>query len=341
MRHSLASAGACSLLVAGLLSVACDRKQAPGERIGSSEPAPVHVTLALNWVPEPEFGGFYAARESGAYRRNGLDVEIQGGGGDVPVVQLVATGRAQFATVGGDELVTARSRGAELVAVFATFQTSPQCIMVHSERGLSKIEDAFQSGTVALEIGLAFSKYLKTKFKWGSVNVVPYDGGIARFLTDPNFAQQGYATSEPIAARRGGAHPQVFLVADTGFNPYGTVIVTGRKFAESNPGLVRKFVESSRAGWELYLKDPGPTNAVLGRLNRTMDEATLATVAEAQRPFIETEETRSLGLGAMTADRWRALSTILVDLALIPSAPSIDTLFMPPPDRASAAKIGP
>src|SRR5690242_7995775 len=90
------------------------------------------LVLALNWVPEPEFGGFYAARETGAYRRQGFDVDIRGGGAGVPVVQMVATGRADFGTVGADELVTARARGADVVAVFATFQTSPQGIMVHA-----------------------------------------------------------------------------------------------------------------------------------------------------------------------------------------------------------------
>src|SRR5436190_13524344 len=60
---------------------------APGEAT-----APSKVTLALNWVPEPEFGGFYAAREAGDYKKQGLEVEILGGGAGSPVLQMVATG---------------------------------------------------------------------------------------------------------------------------------------------------------------------------------------------------------------------------------------------------------
>jgi NitT/TauT family transport system substrate-binding protein len=310
--------------------LACKREWASDKKTGTPAAHAAHVTLALNWVPEPEFGGFYAARDSGAYAKNGLDVEIRGGSADVPVVQMVATGRIEFATVGGDELVIARARGADVVAVFATFQTSPQCIMAHAERHLAKIEDVFQSGTVALETGLAFTKFLKKKFPWGGATVVPYDGGIARFLVDPNFAQQGYATSEPIAATRAGAHPQVFLIADAGFNPYDTVVVTGRAFAEKNPDVVRNFVIATRAGWRSYLDAPAPTNAVLGNLNKAMDAATFAAIAEAQKPFIETAETKSLGLGAMTSDRWKALSSTLLDLALIPSAVAADSLFIAP-----------
>jgi NitT/TauT family transport system substrate-binding protein len=324
-------------LISALCALACGKKAtsagSEGAPVASSSAAPTntHVTLALNWVPEPEFGGFYAARESGAYAKNGLDVEVRGGSADVPVVQMVATGRVEFATVGGDELVIAESRGADVVAVFATFQTSPQCIMVHAERHLTKLEDVFQSGTVALETGLSFTKFLKAEFKWGGATVVPYDGGIAHFLIDPNFAQQGYATSEPIAAKRAGQNPQVFLVSDAGFNPYDTVVVTGRKFAENNPDLVQKFVLATRAGWRNYLDDPAPTNAVLGKLNKTMDAATFAAIADAQKPFIETPETKKLGLGGMTTERWKALSQTLLDLSLIPSAPNPSTLFIAPP----------
>ncbi len=54
------------------------------------------VKLALDWVPEPEFGGFYAARQMGAFAKEKLEVDIAGGGAGVPVVQMVATGKARI-----------------------------------------------------------------------------------------------------------------------------------------------------------------------------------------------------------------------------------------------------
>src|SRR5206468_2318086 len=38
------------------------------------------IKLALNWVPEPEFGGIYSAKQSGAFDKHGLDVNIQPAG---------------------------------------------------------------------------------------------------------------------------------------------------------------------------------------------------------------------------------------------------------------------
>jgi NitT/TauT family transport system substrate-binding protein len=322
MRASIFAVAAISVFVFCL--AACSKPSAGGGAAGAPRRA---VKLALNWVPEPEFGGFYAAREAGDFSRAGLDVEILGGGAGVPVVQMVATGRADFGTIGGDELVTARSRGADVVALFATFQTSPQGIMVHASRKLASLRDAFRSGTVAIEPGLAYGAYLKKQFPWDGARIVPYDGGVARFLSDPSFAQQCYVTSEPIAARQKGGDPQVFLIAEAGYNPYTTVVVTRSALVTDKPDMVRAFVRAIAEGWRRYLSDPAPVNALLGRLNPAMDAPTLAAAAEAQKPLIETDETRQLGLGAMTAERWTTLAAQLHDLGLVEKTPVASELM--------------
>src|SRR6187431_2573394 len=300
------------------LAAGCGKKSQPSS--GTADPGAGTTTtlkLALDWVPEPEFGGFYAARESGAYGRHGIHIEIQGGGAGVPVVQMVATGRVDFGTVGADELLTARARGADLVALFAVFQTSPQGIMVHASRKLQKLEDAFHSGTLALETGKAYAAYLKKKFAWDGVKVVPYDGGVAHFLTDPSFGQQCYVTSEPIAARQKGADPAVFLIAEAGFNPYATVVVTRRELLRKNPALVKEFVLATREGWRDYLDHPEATNALLAQLNSALDAATLKAAAEAQRPLIENDDSKQHGLGSMQQARWQTLSDQLLDLKFL------------------------
>jgi NitT/TauT family transport system substrate-binding protein len=295
----------------------CGKKSQPAAVADASAPTPVQVKLALDWVPEPEFGGFYAARESGAYKRHGIGIEIQGGGAGVPVLQMVATGRADFGTVGADELLTARARGADLVALFAVFQTSPQGIMVHASRKLQKLEDAFHSGTLALETGKAYAAFLKKKFAWEGVKVVPYDGGVAHFLTDPTFGQQCFVTSEPIAARKKGADPAVFLIADSGFNPYATVVVTRRELLQKQPELAKEFVLATREGWREYLDHPEATNALLVKLNSALDAATLGAAAEAQKPLIENAESKQHGLGSMQQARWQTLADQLLDLKFL------------------------
>jgi NitT/TauT family transport system substrate-binding protein len=320
----LVVAGACSRSKEGA-------KQAAGTDAGGArvEAQPTRVKLALNWVPEPEFGGFYAARETGAFKRHGLEVDILGGGAGVPVLQMVASGQTEFGIAGADEVLTARARGVDVLPLFAVYQTSPQAIMAHASRGAKGIGDVLSSGTIALEPGLPYAAYLKKKYGFGKVKVVPYDGGVAHFLSDKNFAQQSFITSEPIAARRQGAEPVVFLVADEGFNPYVAVVITRRELWKQKPELVKSFVAAVREGWRAYLDDPAPANAVMAKLNTTMDAEMFAAAAQAQKPLIETDETRSKGLGTMNRERWETLGRQLVELRLIEKAPAVDELLLP------------
>ncbi|PTL82803.1 ABC transporter substrate-binding protein [Vitiosangium sp. GDMCC 1.1324] len=310
----------------------------PSSGAAAVKPAPAKVKLALDWVPEPEFGGFYAARESGAFARHGLEVEILGGGAGAPVAQMVATGQADFGTTSADGLLTARARGIDLIPLFATYQTTPHALMAHASKGFTNMAQLLSSGsTVALEPGLAYAQFLRKKYGFAKVKIVPYDGGVARFLADKDFVQQCFLTSEPLAARKQGGDPVVFKVADEGFNPYATVVVTRGELLKQQPERVRAFVDAVREGWRAYLDNPKPANDGMARLNTTMDAETFALVADTQRPLIETGETRARGLGTMSRERWETLGQQLVDLGIIEKAPPVDEYLRPDFLGAAAA----
>jgi NitT/TauT family transport system substrate-binding protein len=162
---------------------------------------PAKIRLALNWKPDPQFGGFYAA----PYQKHGLDVEILPGGAGTPTVQMIGAGSAEFGIVSADELVVARSRGNDVVALFAVFQNCPQGIMAHASRHLASIGDVLKEGTVALQRGLPYARILEKKYGFDHVKVVPSPGGdISAFLHDEKFAQQCFVMSEPLQARHAG-----------------------------------------------------------------------------------------------------------------------------------------
>lgn len=276
------------------------------------------ATIALNWVPEPEFGGIYAAKEIGAFEKRGLDVTIKPGGAGAPTWQMVASGQVEFAVSSADEVVIARSKGADVVAFFTIYQTCPQGIMVHKSRGLKKIDEVFTSGgTLAMEVGLPYGKFLQKMYGFEKVKRVSYDGGIANFLADKNFSQQCFVFSEPIAAKKAGADPQTFLIADAGYNPYTGVIITRREVVLKKPAIVRAMSAALKDGWRAYLDDPKPANEVMGKINKTMDADTFAQAAEAQKPLVESEDTKANGLGVMTFARWETLVKQLVEIGVI------------------------
>jgi NitT/TauT family transport system substrate-binding protein len=288
------------------------------------------IVLQLNWKPEAEFGGFYAAQEIGAFQKHGLKVDIVPGGSGTPTVQMVGSGTVDFALVSADELLIARSRGNPVVALFTVYQTCPQGIMVHASRGLKNLAALFDSGgTLAIQRGLPYADFLEKKYSFSRMKIVPSpNGDISTFLRDPNFAQQCFITSEPILARKGGADPQTFLIAEAGYNPYTTVLVTRDDYLKAHPETVKAMVLACREGWRDYLADPGPANLAMGRLNATVDAETFAQSAAAQKPLIETDDARGSALGAMTLDRWRQLSQQLVALKVIDTSPPAEQCFV-------------
>ncbi len=281
--------------------------------------------IQLNWVPEPEFGGIYAAREIGAFQRQGLEVEILAGAAGTPVIQIVASGQADFGVVGADDVVLARARGIDIVAVFASFQHSPLGVMVHKDRGLEKLED-LKSGTLAIEPGLPFGQWIKKKYGFAGVTIVPYDGGVAKFLTDPLYAQQCYVTAEPIAVRRRGKEAKVFAARETGFDPYANVIVIKGGTLKARMPLVRAFIAATAEGWKSYLESPRATNAVMAKLNTGMDLDTFDEAARTQEPLVRGEG----ALGAMTEARFKELGEQLTELGTIPKPPLASDCYWEP-----------
>jgi NitT/TauT family transport system substrate-binding protein len=279
------------------------------------------VSIALNWVPEPEFGGIYAAQQNGAYQKRGLEVTIKPGGAGAPTWQQVASARADFGVASADEIVNARANGADVVAIFAIYQTCPQGIMVHASRGLKSIDQVFTSGgTLAMEVGLPYGKFLQKKYGFEKVKRVPYNGGVANFLADKDFSQQCFVFSEPLTAKKQGSDPQTFLISEAGYNPYTGVIITNGEFLKKHPTVVKAMDAALRDGWQAYLDDPKPANEMMGKINKSMDSETFSAAAEAQKPLIESDDTKANGLGAMTFERWEKLVKQLAEIGVVDPA---------------------
>lgn len=314
------------LCAVGLLG--CDN---PRDAVGPSTAASAtKVKLQLNWVPEPQFGGFYEAQRLGAFKKHGLDVEIMPGGAGTPTVQMIGAGSVPFGIVSADEIVVARSRGNDVVGLFAVYQTCPQGIMTHASREFKEIGDVFKNpGTLAMQRGLPYAEFLVRKFGTADgLRIVPSPGGsIAAFLADKNFSQQCFVTSEPVLARQQGSDPKAFLVADAGYNPYTTVLATSGSYLKSNRDVAERMVRAAREGWLSYLAEPDAGNAVMMSLNKTMDARTFAESAAAQELLISNNEVVRHGPGVMNVERWQTLVQQLLDLKVIDKAPPAEECF--------------
>ncbi|HEY3698426.1 MAG TPA: ABC transporter substrate-binding protein [Spongiibacteraceae bacterium] len=286
------------------------------------------LKLALNWKAEPQFGGFYAAQIDGAFQRNNLTVDIIEGGSGTPTVQMLAAGKIDYAIVSADEIVIAHDRGASnIVALFATYQTNPQGIMTHVERGFTSIDDVMHGdGLLLWQSGLAYAQYFKKKYAPIKVATAPYLGGIGNFQNDGKISQQCFVTSEPLAAQKAGIKVKTFLIADSGYNPYTTVLATTREHLQKNPDEVKQIVAAVRHGWSDYLENPEPINAKMAQLNKAMDAPTFLASARAQASLIAPKNGDKLG--SMSAQRWQRLVEQLLEIHVIKTAVPADKLFV-------------
>jgi NitT/TauT family transport system substrate-binding protein len=286
------------------------------------------VKLALNWKPEAEFGGIYAAQVGEIFKKHNLDVEILQGGAGTPSVQMVAGGKLDFGIASGDEIVIAQSHGAKVVALFATYQTNAQGIMVHEDSGFKTLADVFASpNKLAMQKGLPYAMYLMKKFRDSKAQVVPYLGGISPFLSDKTYSQQVFITSEPLSAAKKNMKVKTFLVSEAGYNPYTTVLITREEVLKLHPDIAKDLVTSIREGLKAYLSNPSQTNLYMNTLNPSIDIETLKKSAEIQQSLIENSDTAKSGIGTMTTERWNELIDQLFALKLIQKKVPADQVF--------------
>ena len=155
------------------------------------------VHLQLNWMPDLQHGGFYAAELSTYFIEQDLVVSIDPGGPGSKGLEKLAMDQVEFAVANADQVLMARQNGADVVAIFAAFQQSPRCILVHDESEVRSFEDLNKVKTLAMQEGRGFSKHLKQKYSLTGPKIVNYSGTVAQFVTDKTYAQQGYIFTEP------------------------------------------------------------------------------------------------------------------------------------------------
>jgi NitT/TauT family transport system substrate-binding protein len=264
------------------------------------------VRLQLDWYPQPEHGGFFTAQMLGYYKAEGLDVTILPLPQYGSVAQLVSTGKADIGLSSSDQILEWSSNGLPLIAVAATMQHDPQAVMVHKDSPIHSFKD-LEGHTIAAQPGAVWLKYVVNQYGLHSIREIPSTLSIANFLADPNYVQQIFITSEPFFAKQAGVEVRTLLISSSGYDPY-RVQFTTRSFAAQHADVVGKFVRASIRGWQQYLKDPGPTNALLLKLNPALNPAQEAYTAQALRDggFVTGDDPSGAGTGRMTAARWAA-----------------------------------
>lgn len=265
------------------------------------------VVYMTNWLAQAEHGGYYQAVADGTYAACGLDVEIQQGGPQVSGRPLLLAGKIDF-YMGGNMLQAfdAVQQGIPLRVVAASFQKEPQVLMSHPGQGLDTWEDLLKADQYILgdEGFQSYFQWMITEFGFDAAKRVPYTFNPAPFIANPKSVQQGYVTSEPFAVEKeGGFKPNLFLLADYGFDTYATTIEVMQETIDKRPEVVQCFVDGSAKGWYNYLYgDNAAANAMIKKDNPDMTDEQIAFGIEKMKEagIVDSGDALTMGIGVMT-----------------------------------------
>jgi NitT/TauT family transport system substrate-binding protein len=280
------------------------------------------VTFATNWRAEAEHGGFYQALADGTYAKYGLDVTILQGGPQVNNRLLLAAGRIEF-NMGANmiQAFDAAQEGIPIVAIASLFQKDPIVLLSHPGAGFDKFEDLPKATAfIGKDALISVYQWLKSAYGFKEDKIRPYNFNAAPFLADKNSIEQGYVTSEPYEIEREGKFkPNVFLLADYGYDSYSTTIETRRDLIAKNPDLVQRFVDASAIGWYHYIYgDNHAGNALIKKDNPDISDELLAFSVKTMRDdgIADSGDSLKLGIGAMTDQRIKSFFDKMVAAGL-------------------------
>ncbi|MDP5084764.1 MAG: ABC transporter substrate-binding protein [Yoonia sp.] len=277
------------------------------------------VTFGTNWVAQAEHGGFYQSVADGTYAACGLDVTIVPGGPQVNNQALMVAGRLDFYMGGTLDAFFGIEQGLPIVNVMASFQKDPQVIISHPGK-VSSFE-GLKDLTMIVQDGATYYEWMKAAYGFNDAQRQPYTFNAAPFLVNEESAMQGYLSSEPYAiTSETGMVPDVWLIADAGFSAYSTTIQATRETVETQPEVVKCFVEGSILGWYNYLYgDNAAADALILTDNPDMsqDKIDFAISKMKEEGIVDSGDTLELGIGAMTDARMQDFYSKMVDAGVI------------------------
>jgi NitT/TauT family transport system substrate-binding protein len=123
------------LAALGLALAACST--APG----GSGAAKTPIKLQLQWFPQAQFAGYFAALDKGYYSDEGLDVTILPGAVDIVPATVVAGGKAEFGISWVPRMLAPRESGADMQVIGQVFQRSATTQIAFKSTGISSVTD--------------------------------------------------------------------------------------------------------------------------------------------------------------------------------------------------------
>ncbi len=297
------------------------------------------VRVQLDWFPEPEHGGLYQALAKGYFADEGLDVKLLPGGSNVLVTQFVGAGQAEIGQSATTQIIQAVNGGLPVINVASIFHRMPTGLLMHESNPIHSFAD-LNGKTIMGRPEAVYIPYLKKKYGI-DFKVVPQSFGLAQFLQDPNFIQEGFITAEPYFIEQAGEKVKWLALWDSGYEP-AIALFANTAWAKGHPEELKAFVRAFIRGWKDYLEgDPTPGNNLIKQVNPKTDDGLTKFSRDRIIQYNLAKGDPALGedYGTLSPEKVKNEIGIMEDLKLIPpgkvTVDNVLTLDYLPPRRGN------
>jgi putative hydroxymethylpyrimidine transport system substrate-binding protein len=299
----------------------CGEKAEPsGTGSGKTEP----FTLMLDYIPNADHAGIYAAQASGEYGRAGLDVKIEQPPDAAAPLRLLEAGRADLAISYEPELLLARDKGADLVSVGALVQKPLTSLMSLGEHAIKRPQQL--AGKRVGTAGIPYqSAYLKTILEKAGVDPGSVDETNVGFNLVPAMISKKVAATlgafwnvEGVELQRRHKNPEILRMDDLGVPTYNELIFVARRDSldEDGASRVRRFLQATARAHQLLERRPDVGVEALLKAEPGLDRTTVAAQVRATLPvFMPADEERPFGF--QDPAEWNAYENWMRDSGLL------------------------
>ena len=315
-----------TLLIASF-AAGCGEKEEPAPDAQVENRKLEKLTLVLDYFPNADHAGIYAAEASGAYEKAGLDVEIQPPPDPSAPLKLLQGKRADIAISYEPDLLLARDKGTQLVSVGAIVQKPLTSLMALPSGGVRKVADL--EGKRIGTSGVPYhSAYLKTILKDAGVDPASVKEVNVGFNLTPAMVSKkvdatlgAFWNYEGTDLQLRGRDPVILRMEELGVPNYNELIfVTRRDFLnQEGASKVRRFMQATARGHQLLRDEPKVGVDALLKVDSGLERRLQSAVVEKTLPLFFPAGKRPFGW--QEPDEWEAYGAWMFDNGLLENRP--------------------
>ena len=304
----------------------CGEKEDVLEPSGSKR-----VELMLDYFPNADHAGIYAAQAAGHFEQAGLDVEIRTPPDPSAPIKQVAAGNVDLAISYEPEVFRARDIGLNVVSIAAIVQEPLTSIISLPKAKIRTPRDLKGKtvGTAGIDYQTAYLETILAEAGLNTDSVKERNVGFnltPALLTGKVDATLGaFWNYEGTDLRLRGKRPQIIRMEDAGVPTYNELVLVANGDAlERDNGKLRAFIGALSRGTRDLRENPDEAIEGLLEANPDLDPELQRAVVRVTLPLFFPPEGRPYGW--QDPEQWDAFSAWMTD----------GDLLQQPPDPAAA-----